>query len=782
MERVFGFHEFRPGQEEILGAIFSGEDTLVVMPTGGGKSLCYQLPTLVLPGICLVISPLIALMKDQVDSLRVLDLPAISVHSLMSLGEQRDALEKISAGAYKIIYASPERLRNGPFLNALSKHPVSLVAVDEAHCISEWGHDFRPDYLRISQALEELGRPQTIALTATATGRVREDIIRQLRLRSPRQFITGFDRKNLFFEVARVNHAEEKNSLSAGRLADLQGGAIVYTGTRKSVEALVGYLNRGGIKAVGYHAGMEEEDRIRIQDVFLEGEANLIVATNAFGMGIDRSDIRMIIHYQIPGTLEAYYQECGRAGRDGHPSVCLLLFSPTDRGLQEFFIEASYPPREVILGIYGALLERSEDPIWLTHREMGRLIHPPAAEMAVASALRILEEAGALHRLNRYENRAELYLKARPEAILQSLPRKSSGKGDFLKLLAGHYTHEELMEGVQFLPQDLMEKANLSKETFRRIMADLEGKGEGTYIPPFRGRGLRLLGRIPPEELGIDFEQLRLRKAHELEKLNQIMAYGTLERCRRAFLLEYFGEYYPHDNCHSCDVCRGRKERTAVPLEEVEPVDSLLAVKILSGVARLRGRFGLGMAVKMLTGSRENSIEKFGIRRLSTYGILAGFTQEQVEKWVQELMDQGFLKREFTPLGEKNYSVLLLTPRGEEAMKGRETIPLSPPPSRKRATDKVLEEAIEKDFDRGLFEELRKLRLQLARSEGLPPYCIFHDRTLREMAHQKPLNPQEMRGIVGVGEVTFKKYGRFFLERIFSHTSGERRPGLEVTN
>ncbi|MBI5967913.1 MAG: ATP-dependent DNA helicase RecQ [Deltaproteobacteria bacterium] len=778
LEKVFGFRDFRPGQEAILEAIFCREDTLVVMPTGGGKSLCYQLPALILPGTCLVISPLIALMKDQVDSLRVLELPAVSINSLMSLAEQEGVLGKIPSGAYKIIYASPERLRNGPFMNVLKKISVSLVAVDEAHCISEWGHDFRPDYLRIGQALDWLGRPQTIALTATATARVREDIIQQLRLRSPRQFITGFDRKNLYFEVAPIKGPENKILLLIRRLADLQGGAIVYTGTRKNVEAIVRHLNRAGVEAVGYHAGMEEEERNRIQDTFLEGQANLIVATNAFGMGIDRSDIRMVIHHQLPGTLEAYYQECGRAGRDGEPSLCLLLFSAADRRLQEFFIESSYPSREVILGVYQALLGRPEDPIWLTYREIGGLCQPPAAEMAVASSLRILEEAGVVHRLHRYENRAELYLKIKPDSILKSLPRKPSAKVELLKTLCDHYTEDELLEGIQFLPEEIMAKANLSKETFRRIVSDLEEKGEGTYIPPFRGRGLRLMERTPSGELKIDFQRLHLRKAYELEKLNQIMAYGTLNRCRRAFLLEYFGEYYLFDNCDGCDVCQVRKVRCAVPGEEMDQLDPLLGVKILSGVARLRGRFGQGMAAKMLTGSREKSLERFRLQQLSTYGLLAGFSQEQVEKWIQELMDHGYLKRESTLLGEKNYSVVLLTPEGKEAMKKRARIALSPPVPKKKPPEK----AVTKETDRGLFEELRKLRLQLARKEGLPPYCIFHDRTLQEMANHRPVTPQGMMAIAGVGEITFRKYGQFFLDLISSHTPGEGKTEREAKN
>ncbi|HSR13183.1 MAG TPA: RecQ family ATP-dependent DNA helicase, partial [Thermodesulfobacteriota bacterium] len=277
MGRVFGFHEFRPGQEAILEAVFSGEDTLAVMPTGAGKSVCFQLPALVMEGTCLVISPLIALIKDQVDSLRVMDLPAASIHSLMSLGEQEDVLRNTAAGAYKIVYVAPERLRQGPFLNAVKKAGVSLVAVDEAHCISEWGHDFRPDYLRIAQALESLGNPQVVALTATATRRVREDILLQLKLRSPRQFVTGFDRKNLFFEVAHLKGPREKSDLIASRLATVPGGALVYTGTRKGVESLSAELRRSGIDASGYHAGMEDEERNRVQEAFLDGRTNVVV-------------------------------------------------------------------------------------------------------------------------------------------------------------------------------------------------------------------------------------------------------------------------------------------------------------------------------------------------------------------------------------------------------------------------------------------------------------------------------------------------------------------------
>ncbi len=763
MDRVFGFRDFRPGQEQILEAIFSGEDTLVIMPTGGGKSLCYQLPALLFPGVSLVISPLIALMKDQVDSLKVMELPAVAIHSLMGIHEQEEVLQKISSGFYKIVYISPERLRNGPFMSVLKKTSVSLVAVDEAHCISVWGHDFRPDYLKIGQALEWLGRPQTIALTATATSRVREDIISQLKLRSPAQFITGFDRRNLFFEVLQVKSSKEKLAHLLNQLNPLKGATIVYVGTRKAVESIVKQLDRKGIEALGYHAGVEDEERTRIQEAFMEGRENLIIATNAFGMGIDRSDIRSIIHYHLPGTIEAYYQECGRAGRDGAPSNCLLLFSASDRKLQEFFIEMSYPDKEVILSVYRILLQRPEDLIWMTYREIGHLCNPVLHEMAVASSLKILEESGVVHRLHRYENLAEFYLKRRPKEILDTIPKKATAKALLLKTLIDSYTEEELLEGIQFLPDEIIEKVGLSKESFRRLMADLEEDKEGIYIPPFRGRGVRLLKRMRPEELPIDFEILSLRKAHQFEKLNQMMAYGTLSRCRRAFLLGYFGEPYTSDNCSGCDLCYHRK----IEPPKDEKQDPLLAIKILSGVARLKGRFGQGMAVKMLTGSKEKAITRFKLDRLSTYGLLSEFTQEQVEKWIQELLVQGYLKQELTLLGEKNYKVLLLTSQGWEVMKKRERIPLS-----SSIREEVKEKRFEGEPDKELFERLRKLRSDLARSQGLPSYCIFQDRTLLEMARRLPDTQEKMMSIVGVGEITFKKYGRQFLDLISSYIIG----------
>lgn len=391
----FGFQAFRPGQCEAIEHVLGGQDTLVVMPTGSGKSLCYQLPALVLDGTALVISPLIALMKDQVDALAATGKHATFINSTLSSVEQDRRLAHLAGGEYKIVYVAPERLRNADLMRALSGSRIVLLAVDEAHCISQWGHDFRPDYMYLKDFIPRIGKPRVIALTATATPQVQTDIVTQLGLPHSERVVTGFNRPNLRFGVrytpgdtAKLNELER---LLAAE--DLPG--IIYTGTRRDAEQVAEFVNDiAHIPAAHYHAGLDNAERSRVQDAFMQGDIPVIVATTAFGMGVDKPDIRFVIHYSLPATIEMYYQEIGRAGRDGLPAHGILLYSPEDRALQEWFIENDAPTQAEVEAFYRSLPRGAcgVSPLEL-QRQTGLI------DSKLKVALRQLEKLGAVRRM-----------------------------------------------------------------------------------------------------------------------------------------------------------------------------------------------------------------------------------------------------------------------------------------------------------------------------------------------------------------------------------------------
>ncbi len=356
LHHYFNFPAFRPGQEESLNHVLAKRDALVVMPTGSGKSLIYQLAALLLPGAALVFSPLVALMKDQIDSLVKRNIPATFINSSLDSAEQGRRLCALAEGQYKIVLVAPERLRSRTFRGALAKVPLSLLCVDEVHCLSQWGHDFRPDYLHIAEARTDFQAPVTLALTATATPRVQDDIIRLLGLARAERIITGFNRPNLTFEVFSTPNTKDKLSFIRDLLKNVEGAGIIYTGTRRDAEEVAEFAHDVcGLNARHYHGALDAATRTQTQDSFMAGDLPLVVATNAFGMGIDRPDVRFVLHYSLPGTLEAYYQEAGRAGRDGLPARAALLYSPKDTALHEFFIENDSPSAEDLRGVHNFL-------------------------------------------------------------------------------------------------------------------------------------------------------------------------------------------------------------------------------------------------------------------------------------------------------------------------------------------------------------------------------------------------------------------------------------------
>jgi ATP-dependent DNA helicase RecQ len=667
LSEKFHFSGFRKWQEEIIDTLLDRRDVVVVMPTGSGKSLCYQLPALLLGGVTLVISPLIALMKDQVDGLVQNQVPATFINSALTPFEQGQRLREIQQGRYKLVYIAPERFRNPRFMEGIQSCHVSLFAVDEAHCVSEWGHDFRPDYLRLKEVAERLGHPPVAALTATATPDVRRDIITQLGLRQPITFVAGFDRPNLRFRIKKVEGEEDKIDAILGLLKKEAQGGIIYAATRKNVETLTRALQSKGYKAGSYHAGMEMESRKFVQDRFMEGTLPVVVATNAFGMGIDKADLRFVVHYDIPGSIEAYYQEVGRAGRDGKPATCLLLFNYADTFTQEFFIDGSCPPRDMIERTYEVLCDIGTDEIEMTQKALAeRLGRAKSNEMAVSSCLKILEKAGYIERGSDGEHQARVTLRMEPE----ELRRQVEGKSNTQKEIVNYCL--DVLEGSKdrtlLVDLDVMaESLDLLPEQLRRHLSALHQAGSMEYRPPFRGRGLKMLSRVSVSELKINFQEIERRSLFERKKLRKMIDYAYADQCLRKYILEYFGERIIGNGCDNCSNC----------LDEGE-----------------------------------------------TYT--------------------------FRTLTRKKR----ITDRKEGMMEGKPPVNSDPP------------------CHEDLFVSLKEMRLKLAQASNLPPFVVFHDRTLRAISRELPQTIPELLAIKGCGEYKASAYGDQTLEAVRAYLKG----------
>jgi ATP-dependent DNA helicase RecQ len=638
LKEIFGFDSFRPGQEEAIRAVLEGRDTLAVMPTGGGKSLCYQVPALMQESLTVIVSPLISLMKDQIDSLiqsSVTD--AAALHSGLSAEERWEVERRVRTGEIKMLYVAPERLRSLEFVLSLRRAGVGLFVVDEAHCISEWGHDFRPDYLFLPRAVRDLGSPPVLALTATATPRVRQDILRSLKMRDPEVVITSFNRPNLTYRVLSAREKKDKLPLILDVVRNAAPPGIVYATTRKECEELAGHLRRSGVHAAAYHAGMGASERSESQERFMTDELSVVVATVAFGMGVDKPNVRFVVHASVPGSLPAYMQESGRAGRDGKDAECVVLYRGADLGRRK---------RLVTLGTAG------EGDVGSLFRSLaglengGRVNVPPNALAALGGVdpdaawivLGSLEESGLIHRgydlwaeveVRRLEEGTE-GLREEVAAVHAALP----GSGTI---------------GLPELARRAGVRPAVAQGAIYRMMVD----GTAEIIPRGSVVDVRLkTSTLDEHSRRTIAARLKSRASAAYARIRDVESYASLAACRREYLLRHFGDTEPVAPCGACDVCLGEaQEMSKPPRPEREPSLVGTAAAEANGVAvdpdlferlkRWRGEQARRQQVPAYVVLHNSHLEEIAARKPGTIhelGTIKGIGLRRAARYGEELL------------------------------------------------------------------------------------------------------------------------------------------------
>jgi ATP-dependent DNA helicase RecQ len=565
LKRYWNHEQFRPLQADIIDSVLQGNDTLALLPTGGGKSVCFQVPALVMPGLCIVVTPLIALMKDQVEQLKKKGIIAVAIHSGMSRREIDILLDNCIYGPVKFLYVSPERLQTEIFVERVRKMNVTLIAVDEAHCISQWGYDFRPPYLKITSLRELKPGVPVIALTASATTQVQADIMEKLAFgKKQKHFHKSFARDNLSF-VVRMTENKEKQLLNI--LAKVKGSAILYVRSRKATQDIATWLTKRSISASYYHAGLEFDDRSKRQDEWIQNKTRVMVATNAFGMGIDKPDVRVVIHLDLPENLEAYYQEAGRAGRDGKRCYAVILYQEADLINLKRKVEQSHPEPDALRKLYQCLANyfqlaegsaegQSYDFDLTNFAERFQLNQSDAF-----SGLKKLEEEGLIHFNESYYSPSHLHLLL-DKAKLYEFQIANAKFDPVIKMLLRLYGGEMISDFVKINENYLARSLNIKPEQMVAILTHLNDVGVVAYEPrKDKPQVTFLTARYDASKLPLNVKRLKDRKDLVLEKMNAMHDYTSQqERCRMLFIQHYFGEK-TLATCGICDVCLARRKR-----------------------------------------------------------------------------------------------------------------------------------------------------------------------------------------------------------------------------
>lgn len=777
LQKKFHLQEFRPGQLEVIQSILAGQDVLCVMPTGYGKSLCYQLAALMLNGVTVVVSPLVALMKDQVDSLRAKGFQEVTfINSSVTVDEQRMRLQAMKTGRFKLVYISPERFRSRAFLHTLKAVRIALFVVDEGHCISQWGHDFRPDYLALKDAIAALGRPQVAAFTATATLEVRQDIKQELGILSAQEFLHSVGRESLEFFVLPVTGDEDKLLWIKHLVNSIGGKGIIYAGKRRDCEHINAFLRSVGVNSEYFHAGREEGEKKSIQERFMNDEhpqtLDVIAATNAFGLGVDKANIRFVIHSAIPGTVEEYFQEAGRAGRDSLRAFCILLYSYDDRSLQEWFIENSLVNKEELVKIYQTLsvfpsvgnfrVVDFEDFYWQLRLD----------ETKIRVGISHLERLGLIRRLPDVDAQMSVQLlPGAKDATEQEFPVQDDGKARMERAILEQARSGERLELVSFCTRHHFEPLSVIETLY-----DLEFERVVHFHHGRRAMLLRIektprsLQQMNPKEIG--FEEYR---QHKYQKLEKMLHYAESDACRVRYIREYFGEQVRRD-CGCCDNCRARKgwrlskrltpvekkavSETAIPQTGVDYFDEqLLHRAILTTVRDVRSHAGKNTVADILKGSKAKTVMNWSFNKLTTYGKMPFFRKEALVEAIKTLILKGLI-REQRP-DDFDYPVVKLSEKGNvmlsewDACGTRFNWPPEP---------KTLSENDDK-----IFQTLKRFRMKAADQKGIVPYQILHDSTLKEIAIMRPRNLSELAFIRGLSPARIDKYGMEILRALSVH-------------
>lgn len=618
LKKYWGFSSFRPLQEDIIKSIAAGKDTLALMPTGGGKSVTFQVPALAHEGLCLVITPLIALMKDQVSRLNAMGVRALAIHSGMLSEEIDNALENAIFGDFKLLYVSPERLATKDFTGRASRLNLSLVAIDEAHCISQWGYDFRPSYLKIASLREHIsGKVPFLALTASATPHVIDDIVEKLAFRERNVMKTSFKRQNISYLVRKV---EDKGSYLVKTLQKANGSGIVYVRSRKRSREVAELLMANGVSADFYNAGLSNELRDVRQISWTKDKTRVIVATNAFGMGIDKPDVRFVIHWDIPDSLENYFQESGRAGRDGKPASAVLLFSPADKSRLADSMRKKFPPVERIKDAYEAICNYLQVPIGagkesvydFSLNEFVSKYRLPVIE--TVNSLQFLQREGYMEFTEEINNPSRVnFIVTRDDLYRFQVANESFDS--FIKLLLRSYTG--MFSGyVPVNEDDLSRKSAITRDQVYQFLVRLSSSNIIRYIP---GKKTSLVifreERLDRKGLLISPENYLYVKERYEERLKSMIGYAdSPERCRSVILLDYFGE--ESEPCGTCDICRDARN-SELKSDEFELISSELKVKLGSG-----------------------SFDAEELVRMSA------FSEDKVIKVIRHLLDDNIISRE----------------------------------------------------------------------------------------------------------------------------------------